>query len=842
VIIDLGISQKSIIMINLRFLKLLSGLFIGIIPLSAQALTVTNDPNLVAHFPMEVSGNVITESISGNTYVVQNNFNRPESMPGVDGNALRLDGYSTFCNAQINAAALSQSALSVSLWCALETYPLMDPNNNVTTETYIAGNMDDNLKTGFALTINATGNYAFEVYIDGTKKTCANFNETLPVYEWEHLVATVNSTTKEINLYRNDQLISTSYYSGSGLINTGSNNFIIGKSFGNTYTDIFRTNPINGLIDDINIYSRVLTSAELAYVAPANNADLSIPKSRHQNDIQRPEFHGLPATNWTNEPHGLAYFNNKYHIFFQKNANGPYWGKLHWGHITSDDMLNWKEEKIALSNTNGYDVKGCWSGCVFTDDVLTNGKPNIFYTGVDYAKASINQAEPVADDLIKWNKDTRNPIIPNRPAGLGDDFRDPYVFKSNGNFYMIVGTSKNGLGATTLHKYDPITKTWSNDGSIFYQSASANYGTFWEMPAIVPMPDGKWLFVTTPLGGIQGVETLYWVGAINADGTFNPYSSTPKEVELGAFGSNGYGLLSPSILQKDGKTIAVGIVPDKLPASSNLQLGWAHLYSLPREWILDASNNLIQQPYAGIQNLRVTSSAFNLADQDISSSMSLAPVSGKAVEIDGSFVVSSAQRFGFHVRKKDNKFISVYYTPSTNTFTVDAQNIDRLTNDVGSFNGLYESVLPLKPALGETMRIHIFIDHSIMDIFLNNQYAFSIRVFPTDTNAEDIEAFSDGGITHAASIQAWKLNTSQVFTGIASPVSESNIKTYSYNDNLVYENVPLRSNISVYNLCGQKIVSLFSGPGSGQIKLPNKQIYIVEIKGPNSFFSKKIVL
>jgi len=828
-------------MINIKFLFIIAGSFIGVFSLNATTMKSANDPSLVAYFPMEVVGNTITETVSGNSYVVENNFNRPESIPGAEGNALRLDGYSTFCNAQINAAALSQSALTVSLWCALETNVMMDPNNNVTTETYIAGNMDDNLKTGFALTINATGNYAFEVYIDGTKKTCANFNEILPVYEWEHLVATVNNTTKEINLYRNGQLISTSYYSGLGLINAGGNNFIIGKSFANTSTDIFRTNTINGLIDDIRIFSRVLTSTELAYTAPEHVADLSIPKTRHQGDIQRPEFHGLPATNWTNEPHGLVYFNNKYHIFFQKNANGPYWGKLHWGHITSDDMLNWREEKIALSNTSGYDIKGNWSGCVFTDDVLTGGKPNIFYTGVDYAKASINQATPIADDLISWNKDTRNPIIPNRPAGLSDDFRDPYVFKSNGNFYMIVGTSKNGLGATTLHIYDPITKTWSNDGSIFYQSVSANYGTFWEMPAIVPMPDGKWLFLTTPLGGIQGVETLYWVGTINADGTFNPYSSTPKEVELGTFGSNGYGLLSPSILQKDGKTIAVGIVPDKLPSANNLQLGWAHLYSLPREWTLDANNNLIQQPYAGTQNLRVTSSAFNVTDQDISSTMSLAPVSGKAVEIDGSFVVSSAQRFGFHIRKKDNKFISVYYTPSTGTFTVDAQNVARLSNDAGSFNGLYESVLPQKPTVGETMKIHIFIDHSIMDVFINNQYAFSIRVFPTDTNAEDIEAFSDGGTTHATSIQAWKLGSLQVPTAVINPIAESNIKIYSNGDGLVCENVTLHSTISVFNLCGQKLVSRISTNSVEQIKLSKGQIYLVKITGINYLFTGKVL-
>jgi beta-fructofuranosidase len=474
--------------------------------------------------------------------------------------------------------------------------------------------------------------------------------------------------------------------------------------------------------------------------------------------------------------------------------------------------------------------------------VLTDGKPNIFYTGVDYAKASINQAEPVSDDLISWAKVGRNPIISNRPAGLSDDFRDPYVFKSNGNFYMIVGTSKNGLGAATLHKYNPTTKTWSNDGRIFYQSISTGYGTFWEMPAIVPMPDDKWLFLITTLGGNQGVETLYWVGTINNDGTFSPYSAIPKEVELGVFGSNGYGLLSPSVMQKDGITIAIGIVPDKLPASNNMQLGWAHLYSLPREWTLDANNNLLQQPFVATQKMRVTTSAFSCSNQDISGTLTLAPVSGKTVEIDGTFIVSSAQRFGFHVRKNGSSFISIYYTPFTNRFTVDAQNEKRLVNDANSFSGLYQSILPKQPNPGETLRMHIFIDHSIMDIFINNQYAFSIRVFPTDTNAEDIEVFSDGGNTRATSIKAWKLNPKQGFTDVTSPMSKNNIKVYSKGDNIVYENVPLHSDICVYNLYGQKIISKKSVQNSGQIGLFRNQIYIVEVAGGNTTFVTKILL
>lgn len=821
----------------LAFGCFISSLYPGI----AQALAYSNDQGLVAHFTMEISGSTTPETVSGKTFVVQNNFNKPENIPGAEGNALRCDGYSTFCRAQINAAALSQSALTFSVWCALETNVVMDPDKYVATDTYIAGNLNDNLKSGFAFTINASGTYGFQVYIDGSKVTCANFNDPFPVGSWQQLTAIVDPTQKEVRLYRNGLLISSNSFFGKGLINTGEADFIIGKSFNDTYSGIFRTNTINGLIDNIRIYSRALTNSEITNITPEHVADFSIPKSRHENDIQRPGFHGLPATNWTNEPHGLVYFDGKYHLFFQKNANGPYWGKLHWGHISSNDLLNWKEEKIALSNNSGYDEKGVWSGCVFTDDVLTGGKPNIFYTGVDYVKASINQAEPLANNLIDWKKDSRNPIIPNRPSGLSDDFRDPYVFKSNGDFYMIVGTAKNGKGAATLHKYNPTTKIWCNDGTIFYQASSSAYGLFWEMPAIVQMADGKWMFLVTTIGGNQGTETLYWVGTINNDGTFNSFSEEPKEIELGTMGSSGYGLLSPSIMQKDSKTIAIGIVPDKLPSYNNLQLGWAHLYSLPREWTLDSGNNLIQQPYAGTQDLRTVSSAFNLADTDIQGTQSLSPVSGKAIELDGRFTVSNASAFGFHVRKSGSNYISVHYSQATNKITVDAQKIDRLKNDEGTFNGLYESALPKKPNLGETMRIHLFIDHSIMDVFVNDQYAFSIRVFPTDPNADEVEFFSEGGKIHIVSLNAWKLQTSEVPTE-ARTIKGSNIRIFGSEGRLMFQNVPVHSVITVYNLNGQTILSTCSTSDSGQIQLTRNQIYIVKIKSGLTLFTQKIFL
>ena len=828
-------------MINYLYIKRIAYLLIGFLSLSAPASKASVDPYLVAHFPMELKGNSITEMVSGSSFTVSNNFNRPENIPGAEGNALRLDGYSTFCNARINSSALNASALSFSVWCALETNPVMDPNIEVSTETYIAGNMNENLKTGFAFTLNGVGAFSFQVYIDGMKVTCADYNQTLNAYVWHQLVATVNNTTKEVNLYKNGELISSSYFFGKGIINTGTNEFTIGKSFTDTYTGVFRTNTINGLIDDIRIYSKSLTGAELTKKIPDHAADLSIPATRHEDDIHRPEYHGLPATNWTNEPHGLVHFNNKYHLFFQKNANGPYWGKLHWGHLSSDDLLNWKEEKIALFNTSGYDIKGVWSGCVFTDEELTDGKPNIFYTGADFVKTSINQAVPNDENLITWTKNSKNPIIPHRPVGLSDDFRDPYIFKSNGSYYMIVGTSKDGVGATTLHRYDSQSKTWSNDGSIFYQSSSIDYGFFWEMPAIVPMSDGKWLFLVTTLGGKQGVENLYWVGNINSDGKFNPFSDTPKEVELSTFGTNGYGFLSPSIMQKDGKTIAIGIVPDKLLATDNLNLGWAHLYSLPRELSLDTNNNLVQQPYSGIRNIRTSETAYSLVNQDISTTHALSPVSGKTLEIDGNFIVGGASKFGYNVRKSGGNYISVYFTPSTNKITVDARNCTRLINDAGSYNGLYESVLPQTMNSGDNLSLHVFMDHSIMDIFVNNTFAFSIRIFPTETNAVEAEVFSEGGTTRVSNLNAWKLDPSTGHTGISLPKLNNDTRVYTHKKEIIYEKVPVDTLIHVYNTTGELVYTERAISTSGNIHLPDNQAYIVKIFGSNPLISKVMI-
>ena len=112
------------------------------------------------------------------------------------------------------------------------------------------------------------------------------------------------------------------------------------------------------------------------------------------------------------------------------------------------------------------------------------------------------------------------------------------------------------------------------------------------------------------------------------------------------------------------------------------------------------------------------------------------------------------------------KNASLTYDADTKKLTLDVTGLSRTSNDNGIFNGIYATTLtePLS-------KLHVFLDGSILDIFVNDRWAYSIRVFPTDADQVESEVFATASTP--VKVSAWTLDA-KMSTGIDQIVKSSN--------------------------------------------------------------------
>ena len=79
----------------------------------------------------------------------------------------------------------------------------------------------------------------------------------------------------------------------------------------------------------------------------------------------RNQFHVSSRRGWNNDPNGMVYHNGKYHLYYQHNPFGIFWGNMHWGHFESTDLIHWEEKPIALFHRTVKDM--AFSGGGFVD-------------------------------------------------------------------------------------------------------------------------------------------------------------------------------------------------------------------------------------------------------------------------------------------------------------------------------------------------------------------------------------------------------------------------------------------------------------------------------------------
>ncbi len=169
---------------------------------------------------------------------------------------------------------------------------------------------------------------------------------------------------------------------------------------------------------------------------------------------KQPAFHITGETGWINDPNGLICFNGQYHAFFQYHPYDTKWGPMHWGHVVSTDLTNWKYLPVALTPGDDCDKNGCFSGTA----IAHNGKLWLMYTGFieNQGGDTIRQVQCLAesDDGITFKKHgivIGEELLPEGYAPC--DFRDPKVWRHGDTFWCVIAARKiEGRGRILLYK------------------------------------------------------------------------------------------------------------------------------------------------------------------------------------------------------------------------------------------------------------------------------------------------------------------------------------------------------------------------------------------------------
>ena len=453
----------------------------------------------------------------------------------------------------------------------------------------------------------------------------------------------------------------------------------------------------------------------------------------------RLRFHLMPPANWMNDPNGLIYFDGEYHVFYQHNPYGTAPGAMYWGHLSSSDMIKWQHRPIALAPDADYDVS-CFSGSA----IIQKDKLMLVYTSHDENRIPKEmQFLAESEDGVQFEKSTANPVLRQPPAGSGYDFRDPKVWAHGDSWYMVLGNSQNGHGRVLLYRSKDLIH-WQDVGPAL--ASNGSYGHMWECPDIYQLGD-HFILAFSPIDSPISRNTLV-IGDFDYEtGCFNPIAYQEAD-----YGEAFYAMQSMQV--PDGRRVMIAWMEKWRDAYVTASEGWVGAMTLMREMKLENGHVMIRpvREMAELRQKQIVSGKYYVEPQKQGY---LKNVRGKALEIiiDLQFTDEGCQQGGLRMRTSDDarQETLVYYDCNRHSVVC-----DRSHSGPGS---VAETFAPVELGQNKIVSLQIFIDHSSIEVFINNGEAvITNRIYP-DPDSTAYELYAVGGSMEVPAFNAWALHS-----------------------------------------------------------------------------------
>ncbi|MBH0230470.1 sucrose-6-phosphate hydrolase [Halobacillus yeomjeoni] len=460
-------------------------------------------------------------------------------------------------------------------------------------------------------------------------------------------------------------------------------------------------------------------------------------KERVESDPYRLSFHHMPPVGLLNDPNGLVQWNGTYHLFYQWMPFDTGHGAKFWGHYTSEDLMKWNHEKPALTPSDWFDKNGVYSGSA----IVHNDLLYLFYTGNvkdENGNRETYQCMAVSGDGVNFEK---KGVVVELPEGYTAHFRDPKVWKQGEHWYMVIGAQSEDLqGKAALLRSDNLYD-WKHLGDITGSGENelGSFGYMWECPDVFRLEDQDILLVS-PQGlesdGMDFANTYqsgYFAGKLNYD---------QAEFKHGDFREldRGFEFYAPqTTLDEKGRRILVGWmgVPDQYEQSHpTIEHQWIHCLTMPRELTWNGSQ-IIQSPLEEMKEMRgpvLMHSSITIENDQ----KAVRGIEGRPVELNIEF-----ERLDDQFAIELFQYASISYKDEV--LTLSRPHLEDKTKT--EFRRV-----PLQQGLKQ---LHLFIDHSTLEIFVNGgEEVFSSRIYPQPE--EERILFTSLG-TSTFSVEQWKL-------------------------------------------------------------------------------------
>ncbi|MGL5639619.1 MAG: glycoside hydrolase family 32 protein, partial [Cetobacterium sp.] len=379
----------------------------------------------------------------------------------------------------------------------------------------------------------------------------------------------------------------------------------------------------------------------------------------------------------------------------------------------SKDLINWETLPVALSPTDSFDKNGCYSGSAIEKD----GEIHLFYTGNVKNNGVRESYQCLATSKDGVNFEKKGPVIHDNdiPKEYTRHFRDPKVFMENETYKMVIGAQRVDLTGTVVVFSSKDLINWTFDKEVINE----DFGFMCECPDFITDKKNSALLFSP-----QGIE---------ADGDLynNRYQSGYIIRELEEINKNnfieldrGFEFYAPqTFIDEFHKNVLIGWMgmPEELDHPTIEKENWVHSLTLPRTLEI-TKNKILQTPHPNLKKLR--KEKIQLEGIKIKNSLNLSEfgICGDTYELIIDLKnLDTDFKIDLRVGETEKTTFSYNYEKKKAT-------LDRNHSGAG-YTGTRSC------SLKELEKIHIFMDKSSVEIFLNDgEEVFTANIYPNKSS------------------------------------------------------------------------------------------------------------